>query len=71
MSKTVYNLTLICITVFAVAWIGITVTAMIASFPIGWLVSMILLIPLGILVAVYREQKNNKEDAYYSKHVDQ
>jgi len=55
----------------ALLWLAGIVAGMIALFPLG-LIGLVCLGAVGLLFATaLRDRLRNKEDDYYSKHVDQ
>lgn len=66
MEKTAYAILI----VLAALWLGAIVVGLVAAFPFG-LVGLLALAAIGLLaIKVLRERLSNKEDDYYSKHVD-
>ncbi|MCD6340158.1 MAG: hypothetical protein J7M29_12365 [Verrucomicrobia bacterium] len=56
--------------IVAVCWLAAMLLGMIAAFPVG-LLGLVAIFGIGILfLKVVRERLQNKEDDYYSKHVD-
>ncbi len=54
-----------------IVWLGVIVFGFVSVFPFG-IVGLVLLFGLGLLLAkALRDRLQNKEDDYYSKHVDQ
>lgn len=54
-----------------VAWLAAMVIGLVVAFPYG-LLGLLVLLAIGLLlVKVFRERLQNREDDYYSKHVDQ
>jgi hypothetical protein len=60
----------LCLGAVAVLYIVAMLVGMIAAFPFG-LIGLVVFIGVGVLLLkVVKERINNKEDSYYSKHVD-
>ena len=54
----------------AVCWLGAVLFGVIVALPYG-LIGLLAIIGIGVLfIKVLRERLSNKEDDYYSKHVD-
>lgn len=62
---------LIIVLIFALLWLGVAVTGIIAAVPFGIVGLIPLAIILGLLVAVIYQRLRNAEDDYYDKNVDQ
>lgn len=58
------------VVIFAALWLGTFLTGLIAAVPFGVLGLIPVAIVLALLVEVIRQRLANKEDDYYSKHVD-
>jgi hypothetical protein len=56
--------------VFALLWLGVTVTGIIAAVPFGALGLVPIAIIVGLLAVVIYQRLNNAEDDYYDKNVD-
>ena len=56
--------------VFALLWLGMTVTGIIAAVPFGVLGLVPIAIIVGLLAVVIYQRLNNAEDDYYDKNVD-
>ncbi len=56
--------------VFALLWLGVTVTGIIAAVPFGVLGLVPIAIVVGLLAVVIYQRLNNAEDDYYDKNVD-
>ncbi|WP_332714207.1 hypothetical protein [Pelagibacterium mangrovi] len=56
--------------VFALLWLGVTVTGIIAAVPFGVLGLVPIAIVIGLLVVVIYQRLSNAEDDYYDKNVD-
>ncbi len=56
--------------VFALLWLGVTVTGIIAAVPFGVLGLVPIAIIVGLLAVVIYQRLNNAEDDYYDKNVD-
>jgi hypothetical protein len=60
----------LCLGAVAVLYIVAMLVGMIAAFPFG-LIGLVVFIGVGVLLLkVVKERIKNKEDSYYSKHVD-
>ena len=62
---------LVIVVIFALLWLGVAVTGIIAAVPFGIFGLIPLAIILGLLVAVIYQRLHNAEDDYYDKNVDQ
>ena len=56
--------------VFALLWLGVTVTGILAAVPFGVLGLVPVAVVLGLLAVVVYQRLNNVEDDYYDKNVD-
>lgn len=61
---------LIIVIIFALLWLAVTVTGVIAAVPFGILGLIPLAVILGLLIVVIYQRLNNAEDDYYDKNVD-
>lgn len=62
---------LIIVIIFALLWLAVAVTGIIAAVPFGILGLIPLAVILGLLIVVIYQRLNNAEDDYYDKNVDQ
>ena len=56
--------------IIAVAYISALVIGLIAAWPIGIPILVVLLCFVGLFFGVVRQRLDNEEDDYYSKNVD-
>lgn len=57
--------------IFALLWLAVAITGLLAAVPFGALGLIPIAIVLGLLVAVVYQRRNNAEDDYYDKNIDQ
>jgi hypothetical protein len=64
------NIGYILLALVAVCWLAAMLLGLIVAFPVG-LIGLLGILGVGFLFAkVIKDRLNNKEDDYYSKHVD-
>jgi hypothetical protein len=64
------NIGYILLALVAVCWLAAMLLGLIVAFPVG-LIGLLGILGVGFLFAkVIRDRLRNKEDDYYSKHVD-
>ena len=64
------NIGYILLAIVAVCWLAAMLLGLIVAFPVG-LIGLLGILGVGFLFAkVIKDRLNNKEDDYYSKHVD-
>lgn len=64
------QIALAAVIIYAVAWVGFTLTGLLLAVPFGALGLIPVAIIGGLLVMVIRQRLNNKEDDYYTKNID-
>lgn len=62
---------LIIVVIFALLWLAVAVTGIVAAVPFGVLGLVPVAVILGLLAVVIYQRLNNAEDDYYDKNIDQ